>query len=150
MTYNAVRSMFGTNIIQTTIHNVVQRILHITYNPYSFLTERIYHKRSPAHRPNLLPQAGFFPPSFSASLHYSHDPQLSTAMGTRLTAPRGYARCLLLIVVGVVVFFVSKKDSGDEGLRIPTDSLAAEQERDFSLDDMGHVSYVYLVCTVAF
>jgi hypothetical protein len=42
----AVRSKFGTSIIQTIVHNVVQRILQ--YYLYSFLTERIYHKRSPS------------------------------------------------------------------------------------------------------
>jgi hypothetical protein len=30
ITADAVRSMFGTKIIQTIVHNVVQRILHIT------------------------------------------------------------------------------------------------------------------------
>jgi hypothetical protein len=57
ITADAVRYMFGTNIIQTMIHNVLQRILHITQSlllPYGMYLPQTLTAT------NLLPQAVLF------------------------------------------------------------------------------------------
>jgi hypothetical protein len=57
ITADAVRSMFGTNIIQT----LMQVYYYILHNLYSFLTESLYHKRSPSQSQTYCRRLGFRP-----------------------------------------------------------------------------------------